>query len=85
MPPGSSSPCWLASAEGTPRAPVADGMPRARALALRLGCPSRRKLLFDMGTARWGSSLAWLVDKYRWLGVEFDEIYAWWVGGWVGG
>ena len=36
-----------------------------------------------MGTARWGSSLEWLVDKYRGLGVEFDEIYAWWVGGWV--
>lgn len=33
-----------------------------------------RKYLFDLGTGRYGSSLAWLVDAYRKRGVEFDEV-----------
>jgi hypothetical protein len=36
-----------------------------------------RKYLVDAGTNRYSSGLAWFVDTYKDIGVEFDEIFAW--------
>lgn len=36
-----------------------------------------RKLLFDLGTAGYETSLGWLTETYGALGVDFDEIWAW--------
>ena len=36
-----------------------------------------RKYLFDAGTKDFNSSLAWLINRYKQVGLEFDEIFAW--------
>ena len=49
--------------------------------------PRPRALLFDAGSTRWQSApvagqpersgLAWFIDTYKALGIEFDAVYAW--------
>jgi hypothetical protein len=36
-----------------------------------------RRLLMDLGSAAFNSSLGWFLERYGALGVEFDEIWAW--------
>lgn len=39
--------------------------------------PPGRRLLLDMGTSHFSTSLALLLNQYKALGIEFDEIWAW--------
>lgn len=40
-------------------------------------CGYAGRYLFDLGTSYYNTSLSWVTDRYRDLGVEFDEIWAW--------
>lgn len=41
--------------------------------------PRNRAFLFDCGATTWGDGrgLAWLVNRYRDAGIEFDHIFGW--------
>ena len=39
-----------------------------------------RKYLFDLGTASYPTSMAWLTQRYEKFGLHFDEIWAWEAG-----
>ena len=36
-----------------------------------------KRYLFDLGTAKFNSSLRYLISRYSELGIEFDSIWAW--------
>lgn len=48
----------------------------ARQPTFALRNPGRR-LLFDVGTSYFTSSLQWLLCSYRAQAIEFDQVYAW--------